>query len=169
MILLTNMNSQSITIQELSPDNIPSLVAMITESSTGYFDSYSPAFSKITSQNDLAHFVGDPNSKELLPHVAILENADRKAIDYGRLFFNGSYAEIGVVVSEAYRGHRVGEVIVTHLIEHGLEEGIAKFGAHVLTNNMASQRLFKRLGFIVSGNVNEGKVEYDILMLKHRH
>ena len=64
-----------------------------------------------------------------------------------RLDIEGSAAEISYGLASEYRGKGLGRVLLEQAEAKADELGIEELTAEVLSHNVASQRLFKKLGF----------------------
>ncbi len=94
----------------------------------------SDAFYNELNTNKLAHyFVGRIGSK---------------IVAYGGIWviFEDSHVTT-IAVDEAYRGRKLGELMLVHLIEEAIERGAAWMTLEVREGNVVAQQLYRKYGF----------------------
>jgi len=96
------------------------------------------AFLSELLQNSLAHYFTCFCGDEL--------------IGYGGMWIIVDEAHItNVAVHPDYRGQRVGEIIMLHLMAQAMERGAYKMTLEVRPSNLSAQNLYNRLGFEAVG------------------
>jgi phosphinothricin acetyltransferase len=89
----------------------------------------------------------------------------------GRCVYAG-VADISVYVSEAYRGKKIGNMLLQQLIKSSEKEGIWTLQAGIFPENKASVTLHERNGFLLIGTRQKiGKMDNvwrDTLLLERR-
>ncbi len=65
-------------------------------------------------------------------------------------------AEIGIVISDSYQGNGFGRILLSHLMNAGLQNGVRKFVVYVDSRNLKALRFFRKSGFNISDVVLEG-------------
>ena len=81
-------------------------------------------------------------------------------------------AEVSVYISEAFRGHHIGELLLSKLIKESEDAGFWTLQANIFSENLASINLHQKCGFRIVG-VREkiGKLKgrwYDNQLLERR-
>lgn len=95
--------------------------------------------------------------------VALVVEADSTCggdvVALGNLAMNEDYAEIGIVVADAWQRKGLGTVLATAMLHVGEFRGYHKFLAHCLWDNHGMRRLLNRIGDIVSTSTKSGVLE----------
>ncbi|HLM76980.1 MAG TPA: GNAT family N-acetyltransferase [Rubrobacteraceae bacterium] len=73
-----------------------------------------------------------------------------------------SEAELSVLVSDRFQRQGLGTVLLERLLEIGRAEGLHRITADILFDNRPVQRLFKKLGFHLRRDHEEGVVKADL-------
>jgi RimJ/RimL family protein N-acetyltransferase len=58
---------------------------------------------------------------------------------------------LGMGVSAAYRGQRIGQALITHTLQAAKAYGLERVELEVFAANTAAQNLYAKLGFVVEG------------------
>lgn len=96
------------------------------------------AFLSEIHQNDFAHY-----------YVCL---SDGRVIGYAGMWVILDEAHItNVAVHPEYRGRRVGEALVRHLLGEARNLGADRMTLEVRLSNLAAQRLYQKLGFVPVG------------------
>jgi len=97
------------------------------------------------------------------------ETGEREILGVGRLSRERvapSEAEISVLVSDRFQRQGLGTILVERLLEIGRAEGLRRITAVILFDNRPVQRLFRKLGFHLRRDREEGVVEADLDLLQ---
>jgi acyl-CoA synthetase (NDP forming)/RimJ/RimL family protein N-acetyltransferase len=65
-------------------------------------------------------------------------------------------AEVAFLVEDAHQGRGVGQLLLEHLAQAGRERGIRRFVADVLPSNSRMQQIFREMGYVVEGSMDDG-------------
>jgi ribosomal-protein-alanine N-acetyltransferase len=85
-------------------------------------------------------------------YVLNWENDDNKVIGYGGMWIILDEAHItNIAISPEYRGKRLGEILLSHLIAAARVKGVVRMTLEVRESNLSAQKLYKRLGFEPAG------------------
>lgn len=96
------------------------------------------AFLSELQQNSLAYYC-----------VCVL---DEKIIGYGGMWIVIDEAHItNVAIHPDYRGKKIGEAMMLHLIAQALIKGAFKMTLEVRPSNLSAQKLYRRMGFEAVG------------------
>lgn len=74
---------------------------------------------------------------------------------------DGTYAEVAVVIVDAWQGRRIGPRLLTELVEHAQRSGTAPLRASVLPENKRAQRMLRTFGRWQLRSRRDGFVEYE--------
>jgi len=84
--------------------------------------------------------------------VLTLENDRDKVIGYGGMWIILDEAHItNIAIAPAYRGKRLGELLLNHMMVSALEKGAERITLEVRVSNAVAQKLYTRLGFVAAG------------------
>ncbi|HJT37417.1 MAG TPA: GNAT family N-acetyltransferase, partial [Actinomycetota bacterium] len=67
-------------------------------------------------------------------------------------------AEVGLEVADAFQGHGLGTIMLGHLAEIAVENGIAVFEGHVLAQNHRMIEVFRESGFPIQSRSEPGEI-----------
>ena len=88
--------------------------------------------------------------------VAFVVTLHNEIIGVGRYDAEGDEAEVAFLVEDAHQGRGVGQLLLEHLAQAGRERGIQRFVADVLPSNTRMLQIFREMGYLVEGMVDEG-------------
>jgi acetyltransferase len=71
-------------------------------------------------------------------------------------------AELSVLVSDRFQRQGLGTILLRRLLEIGRAEGLNRITASILFDNHPVQRLFKKLGFHLRRDREEGVIKADL-------
>jgi acyl-CoA hydrolase/ribosomal protein S18 acetylase RimI-like enzyme len=102
-------------------------------------------------------------SKGIVCLAELKENDNDIVVGLGQfdILESTQYAEIALVVRDAYQNQGIGEQIVTYLATIAKKQGLVGFTAEVLLENTAMLHLFEKMGFEI-----ENRIEGDVYALK---
>jgi acyl-CoA synthetase (NDP forming)/RimJ/RimL family protein N-acetyltransferase len=150
----------TVHLRQIQPEDAPLIVALHSRFSerTRYLRYFSP-YPRIP-ERDLHRFVEvDHRDREAI--VAELGGQLIAVGRYERLAPDGPAAEVAFVVEDAHQGRGVGSVLLEHLAEAALANGIGRFVAEVLPQNGAMLRVFAAAGYQVQRRYADGVVHLE--------
>lgn len=104
------------------------------------------------SEKDVARFTTVDHDRR----VAFVVTLHGEIIGVGRYDADGDEAEVAFLVEDAHQGRGVGQLLLEHLAQAGRERGIQRFVADVLPTNIRMQQIFREMGYLIDGSIDEG-------------
>jgi GNAT superfamily N-acetyltransferase len=147
-----------IRLRPIHPDDAPAMLELHSRMSERtrylrFFSSYSHV-----PQSHLHRFVNvDHDDREAF--VVLHDGAIVAVGRYDRLTSRSPEAEVALVVEDAYQGRGIGSVLLIHLAQAALANGIAHFVATILPENASIPRMIRAFGYGVESTFMGGLVQ----------
>ncbi|WP_020577602.1 bifunctional GNAT family N-acetyltransferase/acetate--CoA ligase family protein [Actinopolymorpha alba] len=146
-------------LRPIRPDDAERLVAFYSRVSdeSKYYRFFAP-YPRLSEQ-DVRRFT----QVDHRDRVAFILTVGDEMIAVGRYDRTGPReAEAAFLVQDADQGRGVGSVLLEHLAQAARENGIEKFRAEVLPDNLRMAGVFKEAGYQVAGVVEDGVLEFEL-------
>ncbi len=162
----TMLDGREVLIRPIRPEDEPLLVAFhhdLSEQSVYLRYAGVMKLALRTAHERLARICFNDYDRELglVAEVRNPETGAPEIAGVGRLtkLFGTQDGEFAMLVSDRYQRQGLGTEMLRRLVEVGEEEGLARIVADVLPENRAMQRVTQRLGFDITGGMDEGMVK----------
>jgi acetyltransferase len=143
----------AVTIRPIRPEDEPLVVAFhrtLSEQSVYHRYFHMMSLNHRTTHERLVRICFTDYDREMAL-VADLRDGDggHRLLAVGRLsrLHGGNEAEFSMLVSDAYQKQGLGGELLAQLLRIGREEGVGRVSAQILRENIAMQRLCRKLGF----------------------
>jgi acetyltransferase len=165
----TTKNGTAVTIRPIRPEDEPTMVRFHeTLSDESVYFRY---FQMLQLGQRIAHerltrqcFIDYNRDMALVAERHDPQTDTRDILGVGRLnkVHGANYAEVAVIVSDAYQNQGLGTQLVRSLIEVARREKLDRLVAAVLPQNRAMLQVFESLGFRLHYSVEEQVVQADL-------
>jgi RimJ/RimL family protein N-acetyltransferase len=140
-------NGTGVVIRAIRPDDkallSAALLRLSPESSRARFLTSKSSFSA-----DELRYLTEIDGLSHVALVAVLADNPRRLIGvarYVRLADDGSTAEVAIVVGDEFQGQGLGSRLGLLLADHARAQGVQRFVATMLSDNLAAHRLFAKI------------------------
>lgn len=144
-------------LRSITPDDAELLVEFYSRVSeqSKYFRFFAPM--PRLSQRDIDRFTNVDHERR----VAFVVTLHGEIIGVGRFDapendLSVDEAEVAFLVEDAHQGRGVGQLLLEHLAQAGRERHLRRFVAEVLPANQRMQQIFREMGYIVEGTLDDG-------------
>jgi acetyltransferase len=158
-----------VTIRPIRPEDEPLMVqfhATLSEQSV-----YMRYFHYIQYNQRVAHerltrlcFIDYDREMALVVERKDPKTGERAILAIGRLskLHQTTEAEFAILVSDAYQGHGFGGELLRRLVQIGRDEKLQRIVATILSDNVAMQRVSRKIGFKLKRVESEFHAELDL-------
>jgi len=165
----TSKAGMPVTIRPIRPEDEPLMVkfhATLSEESV-----YMRYFHYIQYNRRVAHerltrlcFIDYDREMALVVERKDPKTGERAILAIGRLskVHQTAEAEFAILVSDAYQGHGFGGELLRRLVEIGRDEKLKRIVATILSDNVAMQRVSRKMGFKLKRVESEFSAELDL-------
>jgi len=141
-------------------------------------DAFSTWFGRLTPESRRRRFHGPKprlSARELtyLTHVDHVSHTALVAVDgagelvgearYAATEPGGRTADVAITIADAWQGRGVGSRLAAQLVRVARANGMARLSALTLADNVAAQRLLRRIGFRLAGSDGDA-LEYELAL-----
>jgi acetyltransferase len=165
----TSKAGMPVTIRPIRPEDEPLMVkfhATLSEQSV-----YMRYFHYIQYNQRVAHerltrlcFIDYDREMALVVERKDPKTGERAILAIGRLskVHQTAEAEFAILVSDAYQGHGFGGELLRRLVQIGRDEKLQRIVATILSDNVAMQRVSRKIGFTLKRVESEFQAELDL-------
>jgi acetyltransferase len=165
----TSKDGMPVTIRPIRPEDEPLMVkfhATLSEESV-----YMRYFHYIQYNRRIAHerltrlcFIDYDREMALVVQRKDPKTGERAILAIGRLskLHQTPEAEFAILVSDAYHGHGFGGELLRRLVQIGRDEKLQRIVATILSDNVAMQRVSRKIGFTLTRVESEFHAELDL-------
>ncbi len=165
----TSKSGMSVVIRPIRPEDEPLMVqfhATLSEESV-----YMRYFHYIHYNQRVAHerltrlcFIDYEREMALVVERTDAKTGERAILAIGRLskLHQSAEAEFAILVSDAYHGHGFGGELLRRLVQVGRDEKLKRIVASILADNVAMQRVSRKVGFKLKRAESEFRAELDL-------
>ena len=165
----TSKNGLRVTIRPIRPEDEPLMVqfhATLSEQSV-----YMRYFHYIQYNRRVAHdrltrlcFIDYEREMALVVERKDPATGERAILAIGRLskLHQSAEAEFAILVSDAYQGHGFGVELLRRLVQIGRDEKLQRIVATILAENVAMQRVSRKIGFKLTRVESEYSAALDL-------
>ena len=159
-----------VTIRPIRPEDEPLMVAFhktLSEESVHYRYFGSLKLEQRVAHDRLTRICFNDYDREI---ALVADNkrsdGDHEILGVGRLsrahgFEEGEFA---VVISDQWQGHGLGTQLLKLLVRIGRQEKLERIIGHILSDNVAMQRISKKVGFDLHYDADEGEWRAEIIL-----
>ena len=115
-------------------------------------------FSGAIDNERVASWMVDLDYRDRFGIVATVGPSHRIAAHVSYVRTDPDRAEVGLEVADAFQGHGLGTIMLGHLAEIAVENGIAIFEGHVLAQNHRMIEVFRESGFPMKTTAEPGEI-----------
>ncbi|MBI1800644.1 MAG: bifunctional acetate--CoA ligase family protein/GNAT family N-acetyltransferase, partial [Chloroflexi bacterium] len=167
----TTKNGLPVTIRPIRPEDEPLVVKFhetLSEQSV-----YMRYFHVMRLSQRIAHerltricFIDYDREMALVVEHADPQSGERRILAVGRLskLHGRPEAEWAILVSDPYQGHGLGSELLKRLIQIGRDEKLRRLTADILSDNLAMQRVSRRLGFRLRRQLGDSSVMAELAL-----
>lgn len=152
-------NGETLRIRPIRPDDEPRLVALYSRLSR--HTAYQRFFTVMRRlPPDWVHYFANVDYRRRLALVAERETvAGVELIGVGRYEPSDDVGtgEVALVLEDGYQGQGLGAVLLDAVIRAGMERGLTRFRAHVLSDNYRMLRLLAHNTRIIESKTGQGE------------
>jgi acetyltransferase len=165
----TSKNGQPVTIRPIRPEDEPLMVKFHTTLSEESV--YMRYFHHIQYSQRVAHerltrlcFIDYDREMALVVERKDPKSGENAILAIGRLskLHQTKEAEFAILVSDAWQGHGFGVELLRRLVEIGRDEKLQRIVATILGDNVAMQRVSRKVGFKLKRTGPEFEAEMDL-------
>ena len=165
----TSKVGMPVTIRPIRPEDEPLMVKFHTTLSEESV--YMRYFHYIQYNRRVAHerltrlcFIDYDREMALVVERKDPETGEHTILAIGRLskVHQTSEAEFAILVSDAWQGHGFGAELLRRLVEIGRDEKLSRIVATILSDNVAMQRVSRKIGFKLKRVESEFSAELDL-------
>jgi acetyltransferase len=165
----TSKNGLAVTIRPIRPEDEPLMVKFHTTLSEESV--YMRYFHYIQYNRRVAHerltrlcFIDFDREMALVVERKDPATGERTLLAIGRLskVHQTAEAEFAILVSDAWQGHGFGVELLRRLVQIGRDEKLKRIVATILSDNIAMQRVSRKLGFKLKRVESEFNAELDL-------
>ncbi len=165
----TSKAGLAVTIRPIRPEDEPLMVkfhATLSEQSV-----YMRYFQYIQYNRRVAHdrltrlcFIDYDREMALVVERKNPETGERAILAVGRLskVHQTAQAEFAILVSDPYQGHGLGSELLRSLVQIGRDEKLQRIVATILSDNVAMQRVSRKIGFTLTRDKSEFNAQLDL-------
>ena len=97
------------------------------------------------------------NIERLIPLVAVF---NEKIVGYAAVFKHThsrerGVSDIGIYLHQDFHGVGLGTAMTETILSIAKQEGLHRIGLHVVEDNVAAVKLYKKLGFVIEGTIRD--------------
>ncbi|MBE0621952.1 MAG: bifunctional acetate--CoA ligase family protein/GNAT family N-acetyltransferase [Burkholderiales bacterium] len=166
----TSKNGMAVTIRPIRPEDEPLMVKFHTTLSEESV--YMRYFHHIQYNQRVAHerltrlcFIDYDREMALVVEREDAATGEHVILGIGRLskLRQTAEAEFAILVSDAYQGHGFGVELLRRLVQIGRDEKLNRIVATILNDNVAMQRVSRKVGFKLKRIESEFHAELDLM------